>query len=159
MAAVAELHYKLAIFCELENLIVVSIAADPDESFVVHENAVFGLRPIISRSRSSPASNVVSCRIELHDRRTGLYTGLHASRALQDPDIVLLVARSAGNLSQRPAIRDLWPGRIDLEFRYLRRAFLQRPGDDGRNDDEGDAPIDATSHIHEISLLRPPTCH
>src|SRR5215831_16441570 len=100
----AKLHDEFAFFRELKDLIVVAIAPDPHKAFIVHEDAMFGLRPIVASASAAPAADVVPGLIELHNRRTGLDAGFDTARTLKNPDVVLLVAGGAGYLPQRPTV-------------------------------------------------------
>src|SRR5882762_3770179 len=118
LGGMTDLHYEFPVPRELQNLIVVSIAADPDIPLVVHGNSVLGRRPSIAIPRlPTPALDVVARLIELHHRRPSFYSGFHASRAMIDPDIAIGITRHAGHLAQRPPVRDVWPGWVYHELR------------------------------------------
>src|SRR6266576_1862366 len=118
---VSDLHHKLPVFRELQDLIFVRLAADPDIPLIVHVNAVLRLRPIIATPRPTPPSDVVALLIELHHRRPRFLIGPHNSRAMQDPYVVLLVGSRAGHLAQDPPVRHLRPRRVQLELRDFAR--------------------------------------
>src|SRR5216683_7660889 len=60
LRGMTDLHYEFAVFRELQDLVVVPIAADPDVSFVVHGNSMLSRWPGVAISRlATPALNVV----------------------------------------------------------------------------------------------------
>src|SRR5579883_2853719 len=48
-----------------------SVAADPYVAFVVHRDAVIGIRPVVARSRTTPVTDQIAFFIELEYRRRG----------------------------------------------------------------------------------------
>src|SRR4029077_9594137 len=117
----------LAVFGELQDLIVVPVSADPDISFVVDSNSMLGRGPSEAVSRlPAPALDVVARRIELHHRWPRFHTGLDGSRAMQDPYVAISVTRRAGHLAQRPPVRNAWPGGVHDKLRYLNLGWTGR---------------------------------
>src|SRR5437588_1461349 len=120
LGGMTDLHDELAIFRELQDLIVVPVAADPDIPFVVDGYSVLGRGPSIAIPRlPAPALDVGARLIELHHRRPRFHTRLDRSGAMQDPDVAIGVTRRAGHLAQRPPARDVWPRRVHHKLRYL----------------------------------------
>src|SRR5262249_11768022 len=68
-AGFADLQHKLSVLGEFQQMaIVVTVAADPDESLMVKVDAVLVLEPVITLSRPAPASQQIAVLIELHHR-------------------------------------------------------------------------------------------
>ena len=54
----ADLHDELAVFGELQDLMVVrAVAADPHEALRVYVNAVLGRGPVVTRAWTAPGAN------------------------------------------------------------------------------------------------------
>ena len=54
-AGFADLQHELSVLGEFQDVaIVVAVAADPDEAFVIDIDAVLVLEPIVTLSRSAP---------------------------------------------------------------------------------------------------------
>src|SRR5215831_6450192 len=66
---VADLQKKLSIPCELKDVCVFhSVSADPDIFFVVDEDTVLGIWPLVLRAWPTPSLNDISCRVKFKNR-------------------------------------------------------------------------------------------
>jgi hypothetical protein len=83
----ANLHDELTVSRELENLILFTVAANPDETVRIDVNAMLVLRPVIAVRGSAPALDEVALRVELQHGRRGPCQLFVAQRArpLQHP--------------------------------------------------------------------------
>src|SRR6266576_2822875 len=122
LATLADGHHKFAFPRELENLIVirktrgvvsfpVCIPQDPHEVLVIHGDAMFVRRPLVSRSAfSAPGLDKVAFVVELHDGwcRNGYQVGRRGPRmrqtvwAAKDPNVILSVDCDIGPKSHPP---------------------------------------------------------
>src|SRR5262249_42867440 len=142
LAFSADLHYELAVFGELDQVVVgLAVAAEPDESIRVGVDAVLRLGPIIARARPAPALDEVSSLIELqHWRRChGSLVGARRARSLQHPGMALFIDRDAGDLTPHPLPGQLGPGRVRFEPGNLARraGSLRRDGHEPARYDDG----------------------
>src|SRR5262249_16479925 len=117
-----------------EEAVILVVAAEPDV-IANHANAVLLLRPFVALrlARPTPGLHHVALGIELDDRwrrhaafgarrllRGRGFQPRQRTGALHDPDVIALVDRDAGDLAERPVVRQrLRPRRIDLEFRHV----------------------------------------
>src|SRR5215468_4798292 len=66
----SDLQEKLSIPGELQNVRVLhSVSTDPDIFFVVDEDAMLGVRPLVLGTWPTPSLNDISGRIEFENRR------------------------------------------------------------------------------------------
>src|SRR6267154_3033924 len=123
----ANLQYEFPVVGELDRLPVFGpIPGDPDVADLVHENTVLGSRPVIAVTWAAPRFDQVALAIEFqHWRRRGAthgYLFVQAKvildvrrRALQDPDMIVLVHRYPANLPHDPVVgQRFWPSGVDL---------------------------------------------
>src|SRR5262245_51685886 len=143
-AGLADLHQKLALSRELQDLMIfLAVACRPDVADAVHEHAVLALRPVIALAGPAPRAQQVSIGIEFHDWRRRL-TAFRGRRALHcaflvveqstwtmdDPDMIVPVRGHAGDLAKNPVVRQgPWPERIGPE---RGRVLSERRGRYGR---------------------------
>ncbi len=141
-ALLANLHQELAVFGEFQDLRVrAAIAADPDISLVVDENAVVAIGPLIALAGTAPVAQQIAGLIEFQNgRRTRAALGrlqlralLHvrqsAGAAIDDPDVVVGIGPDSDGLSEHPMIgKRFWPHRVHFEARRLHAAFGLRGG-------------------------------
>ncbi len=135
-ALLADLQEKFPLLVELQDLSIrVSIPANPDISFVIDGDAVVALRPLVSRARTSPGIDQISCRVKFQngrshlaahaDRRSGIRAFeivFNGPRPMNDPDVILGIDGQADGGSLHPMIRQRFrPVGIDFENRRLRR--------------------------------------
>jgi hypothetical protein len=147
LACAADLLRELAVARELQDLavLVLGVAADPDEIVVVDEDPVLVGGPLITLTGTAPGLDDLSFLIELDDRRcrdaapdtrrcsAALLTVGQRAGAMEDPDVILRVDIDAAGLADDPIVRERFrPGRVDLEFRRFRRKREVR----GRESDE-----------------------
>src|SRR5262249_15678469 len=133
-AGSADLQHKLSVLGEFQHMaIVVTVAADPDESLVVNVDAVLVLEPVITLSRPAPAPEQIAVLIELHHwgrrrttlgarwmERSRLFIFIYRTLSLDHPDMILRVDGDAGGLSHDPIVRQRFrAGGIDLELRQV----------------------------------------
>ena len=143
----ADLHHELAVAGELQDeAVVLVIAAEPDEVLLIDADAVLLLGPVVAlpgppqacTTLPSGSNSITGGAGTQHLARGGfgggeLLAARQAARALDDPDVVALVDRDAGDLAERPVVRQrLRPERIDLEFRHVGGHGDRRPGDQQR---------------------------
>src|SRR5439155_9517685 len=115
----ADLEEELSVPREFQELVIrFAVAADPDVTLIVHEDAVLQRRRIVPRPRPSPGVEEIAGGVELEDgrrrraaegarrveRRAALVLG-QSARALDDPDVALRVYRYAGRLAHEPPVR------------------------------------------------------
>ena len=140
-ARAADLLHELAVARELQDLavLVLGIAADPDEVVVVDENAMLVGGPFVALTGAAPGLHDIAGLIELDDRRRR-DAAAHARRrsaallaigqragAVHDPDMILRVDIDAADLADDPIVRQrLRPSGVDLELRRLRRKHQLR---------------------------------
>jgi hypothetical protein len=72
LAGAPNLQDELAVFRELENLIVVALPADPYVAAIVYENSVLGFRPVVAVAGPTPAGKISAVLVELEHRRSRL---------------------------------------------------------------------------------------
>jgi len=80
-AGLAVLGDELAVARELQDVRVgTAVAADPDETLVVHDDAVVRLGPRVGRAglRAAPAADEVALGVELEHRRRRIAALAHA---------------------------------------------------------------------------------
>src|SRR5437660_5229918 len=109
------------------------VAGEPDVVVLVDENAVLGLRPIVTFARPAPGAVELAVLVELEHRwRRGAAFGgrrfLHRAllvvdkrrRTLEHPNVVVSVDRDVGDLPEDlVAGQGLGPERVDLKARRL----------------------------------------
>jgi hypothetical protein len=133
-AGLADLQHELSVLGEFQHMaIVVAVAPDPDEAFVIDIDAMLILEPVVALPGSAPCPEQIAVLVELHhgrrrhaafrprrtERRRFFIIGKRA-RPLDNPDMILRVDRHACGLSHDPVIRQrLGPGRVDLELRQV----------------------------------------
>src|SRR5262249_61041370 len=67
----ADLEHELSVLREFEDMtIIIAVATDPDEAFVIDINAVLVLEPIIALAGSAPSLEQIAVGVELHHRRS-----------------------------------------------------------------------------------------
>ena len=151
----ADLHHEFAVEGEFQDgVVVVGIAADPDETPLVDLDAVFAPDPLIAFAGAAPGAQQVAVAVEFQHWRRGdaafrarrrqrgafLVVGQRA-RPVDQPDMALPIDGDAADLAEDPVVRQrLWPGRVDRESRDLaalrgtrKRRRTDQPG--GRNQD------------------------
>jgi hypothetical protein len=127
--ALADLEQESAVARELEDLVVaVAAAREPDIAVLVHVDAVLGVEPLELGGRhvvrAAPSLDVVPVRVELEHRRRRASLELRLGNragAVEDPDVVLRVARDPGGEPEHPIVRHGGPG-DRLVPRYAVRA-------------------------------------
>src|SRR4030095_1533850 len=136
----ADLHDELSGLRELENLVIlVAVAADPDETFRIDVDAMLGVGPLVSLARSAPRldEGAPGVKFQQRRRRSPLLFGAQRARALEDPDVILSVDSHARDLPELPVIRNPRPRRVDLEpWRFC--AGLDLRDNDSDNDRDAD---------------------
>src|SRR6185295_5248686 len=66
----ADLHHELAVEVEFQDrVVVVGVAADPHETFLIHFNAVFAADPFVAFAGAAPGAQQIAVGIELEHRR------------------------------------------------------------------------------------------
>src|SRR4029079_7878361 len=60
LTALTDLHDELAGFSELQDLVVIAIATDPDKTFRIDIDSMLRLGPVITSSRPAPALDKVA---------------------------------------------------------------------------------------------------
>ena len=128
----ADLAEELAVEGEFEDgVVVVGIAADPDETAVVDFDAVLAADPFIAFAGPAQEARRLAVGIELQHRRRrhaafrarriercALFVVGERARALDDPDMSLAVDGDAADLADDPVVRQrLRPGGVDREGR------------------------------------------
>src|SRR5207237_3634720 len=125
----ADLTDELSLRGELQELVAVIVAADPDVAILVDMQAVLVLHPLVPRTGPAPVTQQIALGIELHHRRRRLaafvfgrvflraFLVVEQGRGtMQDPDVIVGADRDAGDLSQDPVLwKRLWPERLGLE--------------------------------------------
>jgi hypothetical protein len=129
-----------------------TIATNPHVAFVVDEDPVVRLRPLVALTGSAPGLNEVSFRVELENRRcaftalTGRRVELCASlvvvqgrgTAMNDPDVVALVHPDPDGGAEEPMIRQrLRPEWVNLEARRPHHTAAILRGDRSLQHDVG----------------------
>jgi hypothetical protein len=116
------------------------VAADPDVPFVIDEDAVIAVRPLVSLTRTAPVPEEIAGLIEFEHRRSAraaqlrgflldalLVVGKRRGAAMDDPDVIVGIDPDADRLTENPVIRHrLRPQRIDFEARRLHGAVALR---------------------------------
>src|SRR4029077_18948012 len=143
-----DLHQEFAILCEFQDHVVVettasdlsfvvttpalgtaAIPGNPDIALVIDGDAVIGVRPIVTLTRTAPMPEKVALLIKLEDWRrssTALRHGrvgcgmqfsrLKRTLPMNDPDMVLSVHRYPDCHALEPMIRQwLRPQRVHFE--------------------------------------------
>src|SRR5207245_2633189 len=88
LTTLTDLHDELAGLGELQDLVIVAVAPDPDKAFRIDINSMLRFRPVITRPRAAPSLDEVAFSIEFQHRRRGLRLLFRAQRVrpLQHPD-------------------------------------------------------------------------
>ncbi len=162
-AGMADLLEELSVRGEFEDLVVgIVVAGEPDIAVVVDENAVLVLRPFIALARPAPVAQQIALDVEFQYRRRGLAAAarrrrLHrlllvveqGARTMDDPDMIVLVDRDAGDLAENPIVgQRFWPERLDLEARNVLGSCL--PGGEPAGDHQRGEPDDAQPVNHGV---------
>ena len=87
LTALTDLHDELAGLGELQDLVIVAVAPDPDKAFRIDINSMLRFRPVITRPRAAPSLDEVAFSIEFQHWRRGLRLLFRAQRVrpLQHP--------------------------------------------------------------------------
>src|SRR5438552_11436449 len=85
--AFTDLNDELAGLGELQDLVIVAVAPDPDKAFRIDINSMLRFRPVITRPRAAPSLDEVAFSIEFQHWRRGLRLLFRAQRVrpLQHP--------------------------------------------------------------------------
>src|SRR5207245_5381224 len=71
LTALTDLHDELASLGELQDLVIVAVAPDPDKAFRIDINSMLRLRPVVTGPRAAPSLDEFPFRIEFQHRRRG----------------------------------------------------------------------------------------
>ena len=107
LSGLADLHHELSVLCELQDLMILgSVAANPDELFVIDVNAMLRSGPVEARSGASPRAKEISGSVELENRRRclALFVRLERRGTLQDPDVIGGINRNTRDLAELPLV-------------------------------------------------------
>jgi len=153
-----EIPQQLAVMGELQDAVLVALAADPDEALAIHNHRLQRRWPFrIRRPRSAPGLHNIPLLIGLDqlgpayaaERRGriafgGQLDGQRRATPVQEPDVIgLLFDKHPGDLLHAPAVGERFgPERIDAVLRRaIRIQSLPRYHlcvSDGRGDIRGD---------------------
>src|SRR5207302_9629624 len=119
----ADLHQELAVLREFQNLIVAkaprvfafAVAADPHVAFVIYEDPMIRIWPVVAFAGAAPVADEVALFIELENRRSG-HAALRGGRlrrsvdfhrlvsilAVHNPDVVLSIHRHSDGRALDP---------------------------------------------------------
>ena len=118
-----------------------AVAADPDESLRIDEDAVLALGPVESRQPSPPqlAAACPTCRTRAPAAPRSRAAPRESTADVQHPDVIARIDRDRRHLAEHPVVRDRRPLRVELERRRLERAgLLSAGGRRGRHRDTED---------------------
>src|SRR5689334_2135461 len=130
-AGLSDLQYEFSVLREFQHVaIIVAIAADPDETFVVDIDPVLALEPVVAFSGAAPGFEQVALLVKYQDRRRrhaalgarwierrGLFIVGERAWPLDHPDMVLRIDCDTGGLTHDPVVwKRLRPRSIDLKF-------------------------------------------
>jgi hypothetical protein len=139
-AFLADLQQELAVLRELQDVRVgAAVAANPDVALVVDEDAMVGIRPLVSLARPAPVAQQVPFLIELENRRRAraafallgferlLVVAERGGAPMDDPHVIVGVDPHANRRAEDPVIgQRLRPQRIHFEARRLHGSLVLR---------------------------------
>ena len=140
----ADLVDEFSIRREVQDLVAIVVAADPDGAVLVDVQAVLVRHPLVAVTRAAPVAQQISVDVELHDRRRRLAAfGLgrvllrsllvvdQRCRTMENPDVAVRGGRDPGHLPENPVFRERFrPERLGLERRrcFCLCGLLSRSG-------------------------------
>ena len=132
LAVSTDLQQKLSGLGEFQKVrVLLAVAGDPHVVFVVDEDAVLGIGPVVALPRTTPGLKEIPGLIEFQNRRRRstaigrfvaeiLVVLVGGARTMDHPDVVVGIDGDAGNLSQNPVVGQmLGPIRIGFKLRQL----------------------------------------